>query len=101
MSREKRIISILEKAFDPKAFEILNESHLHSGPRTESHYKVFLVSDNFKSLNKVERQQAVYSLLKAEFDSGMHALSLRLKTPEEVKKSSESFVSPNCKHQPK
>lgn len=98
MSREERITSILMKAFTPKAFEILNESHMHSGPRTESHYKVFLVSNKFDGLSRVERQQVVYALLSEEFDTGLHALSMRLKTPGEISNKSHEFKSPDCSH---
>ena len=101
MNREQRIKSTLVEALDPKAFEIVNESHMHSGPRTESHFKVFAVSDVFNEKNRVERQQFVYALLKDEFDKKntdpLHALSLRLKTPEEVESSLKAFESPKCK----
>jgi|GEM_PF-6711854 len=98
MNREQRIKNTLTQALAPKAFEIVNESHMHSGPRTESHFKVFAVSKVFDGKNRVERQQFVYALLKDEFDKKnsdpLHALSLRLKTPEEV--DSKEFVSPGC-----
>ena len=98
MSREERINVILNEAFDVEALEIVNESHMHSGPRTESHYKVFLVSKDFADLSRIERQQRVYGLMKDEFDQGLHALSLRLKTPQEVNNGQKSFKSPDCKH---
>ena len=96
MSREERIKNILTEAFNLEAFEIINESHMHSGPRTESHYKVFAASSDFVSLSRVERQQKVYALLSEEFKNGLHALSLRLKTPEELVAISSSFNSPDC-----
>ena len=98
MSREQRIKSILTEAFNLEALEIINESHMHSGPRTESHYKVFIVSQDFDGLNRVERQQKVYALLSEEFKSGLHALSLRLKTPDDLESSSSGFKSPDCSH---
>lgn len=98
MSREERITTVLSKAFNPEVFEIVNESHLHSGPRTESHYKVFLVSTGFEGLSRVERQQSVYALLDDEFKSGLHSISLRLKTPLEIENKPQSFETSDCKH---
>ena len=98
MSRKERMNLILKKAFDVDFLEILNESHMHSGPRTESHYKIFLVSKDFIDLSKVERQRRVYELMKEEFHQGLHALSLRLKTPKEANKAQKSFETPDCKH---
>jgi BolA protein len=98
MSREERIKQKLTEAFDVEALEIVNESHMHAGPRTESHFKIFMVSKDFNGLNRVERQQKVYSLMGSEIEGGLHALSLRLKTPEENQKGLKSFQSPDCKH---
>lgn len=106
MSREQRITNTISKALEPKVFEIVNESHMHSGPRTESHFKVFVVSNAFQNKGRVERQQLVYKLLQDEFEASavggaLHALSMRLKTPEEVRsKNTQVFKSPNCKSKP-
>lgn len=45
---------------------------------------VEMVSSAFQGKSFIARHRAVNSLLAPEFDRGMHALSLRLKTPEEV-----------------
>mgnify|MGYP001311358731 CR=1 FL=1 len=39
--------SELDRAFAPTELQIINESHMHSGPATESHFKVVVVSDAF------------------------------------------------------
>ena len=97
MSRKERIKKTLSEAFTVEALEIVNESHMHLGPRTESHYKVHMVSKDFESLSRLERQQQVYVLMKTEFDEGLHALSLCLKTPQQVSKDQKSLKSPGCK----
>lgn len=99
---EKRILKILKEKFKPMQMEIINESHMHSGPRTESHFKVFMVSEAFMEKSRVERQQWVMTELKECFEAGLHALSMRLKTPEELLTSEarqgvkSSFQSPEC-----
>jgi BolA protein len=42
-----------------------------------------VVSGAFAGKSQIARHRLVNSLLKDEFDAGLHALSLRLKTPEE------------------
>lgn len=96
-SREESIEKKIMEAFHPVQFKLENESHLHSGPRTESHFKIFLVSSAFSGLSRVDRQRLVNDCLKSEFDHGLHALTMRLKTPEEdQKKGSVDFISPGC-----
>jgi stress-induced morphogen len=47
-------------------------------------FAVALVSPSFTGKSAIQRHRLVNSLLKEEFDTmGLHALSLRLKTPEE------------------
>ncbi|MFT4812761.1 MAG: acid stress-induced BolA-like protein IbaG/YrbA [Pseudohongiellaceae bacterium] len=47
-------------------------------------YQVSIVSDFFAGLNQVKRQQAVYKILNEHIASGaIHAVSMRLKTPDE------------------
>jgi len=43
-----------------------------------------MVSAAFPGVSRVERQRLVYQALREEFDMGLHALSLDLKTPEEA-----------------
>ena len=102
MSRDLRLVESVKKELSPVVFELFNESHMHSGDSKESHYRLLIVSDQFKSLNRVERQQKVYSLFKEEFELGLHALSLRLKTEDEWQKTqTQNFASPECAHKPK
>lgn len=96
MNMESAIRSKLESTFVPQTLEITNESHKHSsGLGAESHFKVLVVSKRFAGLNRVARQRLVYDLLSLEMKMGIHALSLRLLTPEEAEEQSE-FSTPNC-----
>ncbi len=72
-------------ALQPAHLELLNESHLHAGPRTDSHFKLIAVAEAFRGLNKVKRHQLVYRLLGEELAGPVHALALHLYTPEEWK----------------
>ncbi len=89
MNRAERIRAAIVAALQPHAFEIEDESHLHAGHAGareggETHYKVTVVSPAFVGQSRVTRQRTLYSLLKVEFEGGLHALSLRALTPEEA-----------------
>ncbi|CAD6586870.1 MAG: hypothetical protein TREMPRED_004574 [Tremellales sp. Tagirdzhanova-0007] len=55
-----------------------------AGGSGETHFAVALVSSKFIGKSPIARHRMVNALLKDEFDHrGLHALSLRLKTPVE------------------
>ncbi len=62
---------------------IENESHLHSGPVTDSHFKVVVVSDDFVGKRPVARHQMVYSVLAEEMAGAIHALVIHPYTRDE------------------
>jgi BolA protein len=97
--RAQRIESSLREHFGGiELLEIVDESHLHAGRAgQESHFKVMVVSEAFQGLSRVQRQRQINQLLKVEFDSGLHALSMRLLTPEEFNSQSGSFQTPDCR----
>lgn len=96
MNRTTRIQESL-KALSPAHFELENESDMHVGPPgRETHFKLLFVSQEFEGLSRVERQRKIYDLLKTEMNSGLHALTMRLLTPEEWNRSQAEFQSPAC-----
>ena len=97
MSVEKKIEHTLSDNFDLSHLEVINESHMHSGPNTDSHFKVILVSDEFKDVKLVQRHRRINELLKYELENGVHALSLHLFTKDEWKEKEEYVKdSPPC-----
>lgn len=64
-------------------FELKNESSMHSGPATESHFKLTMVSKDFCGLSPVKRHQRVYKCLSDELEGPVHALALHLYTDTE------------------
>jgi BolA protein len=69
---------------------------MHSGPATDSHFKVTLVSSAFDGVRTVARHQKVYGILSDELAGPVHALSLHLHTPEEWQTDSTIPDSPAC-----
>jgi BolA protein len=97
MNLEEQIKSKLQDAFAPLHLELLNESHMHAGPATDSHFNLLLVSQDFTGLKKVQRHQAVYKLLKEELAGPVHALALHLYSPAEWEDGEKKIQkSPDC-----
>ena len=87
-TRLDRLRTALERRFQPSLLEIEDQSARHAGHagargEGETHYAVLLVSPLFQGESRVARSRAVHEVLDAEFKSGLHALALTLRTPDE------------------
>lgn len=96
MKIQEQITNKVAAQFAPTYFDIANESHMHSGPALESHFKIIIVSDAFTGKRKVARHQAVYGVLSEELAGEVHALAMHLYSPEEWAAQPEVAASPNC-----
>ncbi|GAM97532.1 cell division protein BolA [alpha proteobacterium U9-1i] len=88
-TRASRIEAAVEAGFAPHEMLLIDESAKHAGhagarPGGETHYRLRVVSTVFDGLSRVARQRLVNEALAGEFASGLHALSLELKSPEEA-----------------
>ena len=89
MTRSERMTEALARSFAPALVEVDDQSARHAGHAGssgagETHYDVRVVSDAFGGMSRIARQRAAQEVLAAEFASGLHALSLTLRTPSEV-----------------
>jgi len=97
MSMQITIEKKLNKTLQPDFLEIVNESSMHSGPATESHFKVVAVSKAFEGKMLIARHRMVNEALADELNS-IHALSLHTMTPDEYfEKAGKVADSPQCK----
>ena len=85
MTRSQRIRDILTETFAPSELEILDDSHKHAGhsgarPEGETHYTVRIVSTAFAGQSRVAMQRAVLAALQPEFETGLHALSIKARS---------------------
>ncbi|KAF1817377.1 bola-like protein [Eremomyces bilateralis CBS 781.70] len=92
---EDAIRSKITEALKPTSLDIFNDSHLHAHHKAmegstskETHFRVYITSDAFKSKMQPARHRMVYGLLKEEMarEGGLHALQLQTRTPEEEEK---------------
>lgn len=84
--RIKNSLMVLE----PLEIELLDDSDSHIGHAGhngfgESHFNLMLVSKHFNGKSAVERHRMVNKLIKQEFNSSLHAISMKLISQEEFK----------------
>lgn len=78
------IESVLAGALAPVHLEVVNESGMHNvPPGSQTHFRVTVVSEAFAGEALLARHRRVNGLLAAQFDAGLHALSVHALTPEE------------------
>lgn len=95
---QSEIESKLAGDLSPEFLNVVNESHMHGGPATDSHFNITLVAATFDQLSLVKRHQHVYGLLSEQMAAGVHALALHLYSPPEWQERDQSSPdSPDCK----
>ncbi len=98
MSVQNLIKAKIETALQPSVLEVENESHMHSGPAAESHYRLVIVSEEFAGKNLLARHRTINKLLAEELSGGVHALAMHTFTAEEWTERGESATpSPACR----
>ncbi|MGY4677700.1 BolA family protein [Pasteurella sp. P03HT] len=98
MSKQQELTERLFREFTPHFLHVENESHMHSSGRgADSHFKIVLVSEQFKGLTKVARHRKIYQFLADDLQQGIHALALHLYDNAEWETLGKVFPnSPNC-----
>ncbi len=96
MQMQSIIENKLNQALDPEFLDVINESHMHNGPATESHYKVVAVSKVFEGKMLIARHRMINTALADELQQ-IHALALHTMTPDEYfEKAGKVADSPQC-----
>lgn len=97
MSIATQIEQQLKQALTLRHLIIENESHMHSGPASDSHFKLAVVADDFSGKRPVARHQLIYGTLSELMNNPIHALSLHLYTAAEWQEQNGDIPqSPNC-----
>ncbi|KAI9087953.1 hypothetical protein K1719_030283 [Acacia pycnantha] len=91
LSRANRIRTKLQTALEATVLEVEDVSYQHAGHAAmkgtsaqETHFNLKIVSPKFDGQSLVKRHRVVYDLLADELQSGLHALSIVAKTPQET-----------------
>ncbi len=87
-----RVHDVIERklttALMPTFLSIIDESDRHRGHagvrlHGESHFRLVIVSERFRGMQRMARQRMVYNLLKSELDEQIHAISMQTLTRDE------------------
>lgn len=79
----------LTEAFAPQSLKVEDQSHLHEGhagsrPGGQTHYGIYIVSELFKGMPRLQRHRLINQTLAAELKGGVHALAIHAATPGEA-----------------
>lgn len=98
MTIQSIIESKIREALEVTHLEVINESHMHSvPPGSESHFKLVIVTDDFKGKKAVVRHQIVYAILANEIAGPVHALAMHTYSIDEWAESQQNAPdSPQC-----
>ena len=78
----------LTEAFAPQSLKVVDESHQHEGhaghrPGGQTHFRVYIVSELFKDMTRVQRHRLINQALAEELAGGVHALAVHAAAPGE------------------
>jgi BolA family transcriptional regulator, general stress-responsive regulator len=82
------ITNKLRETFSPESLDVIDESHLHEGhsghrPGGETHFRINIVSPDFKGKSRIERHRMINAALAAELAGPVHALAIKAQAPGE------------------
>ena len=92
---EEHINIQLKLALSPEYLEVVNESSQHSGPATESHFKIVVVGSKFDKMKLIDRHRFINKLFAEELQH-IHALAMHTYTIDEWQKRQGAPDSPKC-----
>jgi len=95
---QKQLEEQLQKTLKPVLLKVINESPQHNVPQnSESHFRVLIVSDQFKDLSLIKRHQLVYKVVGKPIKEKIHAFSQQTLTPAEFEERGGQLPSsPPC-----
>ncbi|KAK0548820.1 BolA domain UV induced protein Uvi31 [Tilletia horrida] len=94
----------LTSTLQPSKLDIRNDSAKHAhhaamvaqnGGNGETHFFVDITSAAFEGKTQIARHREINSLLSDEFAQGLHALSIRARTPAEDARAAEKQQASN------
>ena len=100
-SLRNKLQVVLSTEFNPEYLEIRDDTdkhknHMNIQHSKETHFTVFIVSQFFQSMNRIERHRRIMLPFEEVFKNQLHALSIKAFTPEEYQKFLQTKVA-SCK----
>ena len=78
----------LTESLAPQSLKVVDESHHHEGhaghrPGGQTHFRVYIVSELFKGMTRVQRHRLINQTLAGELAGSVHALAIHAAAPGE------------------
>lgn len=78
----------LTETFAPQSLTVVDESSQHEGhaghrPGGQTHFRVYIVSEIFKGMTRLQRHRLINQTLAGELEGGIHALAIHAAVPGE------------------
>jgi BolA protein len=78
----------LTESFAPQSLNVLDESDRHEGhaghrPGGQTHFRIYIVSELFKGMTRLEGHRLINQTLAGELAAGVHALAIHAAAPGE------------------
>jgi len=78
----------LTEAFAPQSLQVVDESDQHEGhagsrPGGQTHFRVYIVSELFKGMTRLQRHRLINQTLSGELAGDVHALAIHAAVPGE------------------
>jgi BolA protein len=88
MTTAERMAKKLTETFAPQSLKVLDESQQHEGhaghrPGGQTHFRIYIVSELFKGMTRLERHRLINQTLAGELAGGVHALAIHAAAPGE------------------
>ena len=86
----KKIKNLISKNLSISKIEIIDDSHKHHNHKKDTsggHFRLLIVSNNFKDMPLIKRHQLIYNILDEMIKTEIHALSMKLLDVEEYNKN--------------
>ena len=92
MNRKSKITDILKQKFELYRCVVSDVSVSHKGHSgyvkgEETHFEIFIISNDFENKNRLERHKMVNNFLKNEFSGSLHSITYKLMTVSESNKN--------------
>ncbi len=92
MNRKAKITNILNENLNLYRCYVSDVSESHKGHSgyvkgEETHFEIFIISNDFENKNRLERHKMVNNVLKNEFVGSLHSITYKLMTISESKNS--------------
>ena len=87
---ELQIQKLIKNKISVSKINIIDESYKHINHKKDTkgkHFKLFIISDDFLTLNLIKRHQLIYKILGHMLKKEIHALSMKLLTRAEYKQN--------------